>query len=521
MRGFRFGLGANVGGSAAGSSIRPVFRAERKTASDCDADGEVLRHRAAGRRAPSVETTERPSVSRRVFGTREASAKQQCLNSKAGRWLGGFICRLDAQRSARRGGERAFGHAAAESVAAVRLQLESDDSLRQRGADACRRRLCRVADGAGTVHGRVNWSDVKAGDGRTMSGARLLDLRSDCPLPAVLPAVSCSTSRFLTRSDPPSPLVFPTNAGLLGFSSESGNGFEARRPPHVEPFIDSLDGTQRLRPREHATRTRGTGIGLHPSFSSTLASAHRSHDGLRLETVGDPQEVISFRWPLTTGGLVLGQAPAVPRPAPDVRLGRGDREARGTAQRGRALAGRAAPGREPAGRGPTARRCGLRRRAAAPADGGHRRAAADVPGGGPAAGYRGPPERRGRPPAAHLEAATSEGGSVGRELPVGALFASMGSVGIHGPGAGGRTHNGLRRGHRRVGRRGDGPATTARERRAAGFSNAAGGRRRHPRPTPSTWPPSTYPAVRWQCSPASGTTDDTQGGDRTRRTDGG
>ena len=125
-----------------------------------------------------------------------------------------------------------------------------------------------------------------------------------------------------------------------------------------------------------------------------------------------------------------------------------------------------------------------------PADGDHQRAAADVPGGGPAAGYRGPPERRGRPPAAHLEAATSEGGSVGREPPSGRALCVHRSVGIHGAGAGGRTHNGPRRGHRRVGDGATtGRATTARERRAAGFSNAAGGRRRHPRPTPSTWPP--------------------------------
>ena len=53
---------------------------------------------------------------------------------------------------------------------------------------------------------------------------RLADLRVGCPLPAVLPAVSCTASRFLTRSDPQSPLVFPTNTGFLGFSVESRTG---------------------------------------------------------------------------------------------------------------------------------------------------------------------------------------------------------------------------------------------------------------------------------------------------------
>ena len=51
-----------------------------------------------------------------------------------------------------------------------------------------------------------------------------VDVPLGCPLPAVLPAVSRSIRRFLTRSDPQSPSVFPTNAGFLGDFAESGTG---------------------------------------------------------------------------------------------------------------------------------------------------------------------------------------------------------------------------------------------------------------------------------------------------------
>ena len=51
-----------------------------------------------------------------------------------------------------------------------------------------------------------------------------VDVPLGCPLPAVLPAVSRSVRRFLTRSDPQSPSVFPTNAGFLGDFAESGTG---------------------------------------------------------------------------------------------------------------------------------------------------------------------------------------------------------------------------------------------------------------------------------------------------------
>ena len=51
-----------------------------------------------------------------------------------------------------------------------------------------------------------------------------VDVPLGCPLPAVLPAVSRSVRPFLTRSDPQSPSVFPTNAGFLGDFAESGTG---------------------------------------------------------------------------------------------------------------------------------------------------------------------------------------------------------------------------------------------------------------------------------------------------------
>ena len=51
-----------------------------------------------------------------------------------------------------------------------------------------------------------------------------VDVPLGCPLPAVLPAVSRSVRRFLTRSDPQSPSVFPTNAGFLGDFAEFGTG---------------------------------------------------------------------------------------------------------------------------------------------------------------------------------------------------------------------------------------------------------------------------------------------------------
>ena len=56
-------------------------------------------------------------------------------------------------------------------------------------------------------------------DGWTTSEVRL-----GSPLPAVLPAVSRSASRFLTRSDPHRPPISPTNTGFPGFFVESRTG---------------------------------------------------------------------------------------------------------------------------------------------------------------------------------------------------------------------------------------------------------------------------------------------------------
>ena len=143
---------------------------------------------------------------------------------------------------------------------------------------------------------------------------RRKDSAVDVPLGCPLPAVSRSVRRFLTRSDPQSPSVFPTNAGFLGDFAESGTG--------RSPAPAARQAVPRLAPRETAPpparthhRIHGTGIALHPSFSSNLG----------------------VRAPLARRGPT----------------------------------GRPVPGREPAGRGP---RPTLRSApsSCAPADGGHR-----------------------------------------------------------------------------------------------------------------------------------------------------
>ena len=74
-----------------------------------------------------------------------------------------------------------------------------------------------------------------------------VDVPLGCPLPAVLPAVSRSVRRFLTRSDPQSPSVFPTNAGFLGDFAESGTGSATGREP--EPAtVDAPRASNRARP---------------------------------------------------------------------------------------------------------------------------------------------------------------------------------------------------------------------------------------------------------------------------------
>ena len=141
-----------------------------------------------------------------------------------------------------------------------------------------------------------------------------VDVPLGCPLPAVLPAVSRSVRRFLTRSDPQSPSVFPTNAGFLGDFAESGTGSKpgTRGTSSRSSALSTGDSTSA---GANTHRIRGTGIALHPSFSSNLG----------------------VRAPLARRGPT----------------------------------GRAVPGREPAGRGP---RPTLRSTpsSCAPADGGHR-----------------------------------------------------------------------------------------------------------------------------------------------------
>ena len=70
-----------------------------------------------------------------------------------------------------------------------------------------------------------------------------MDVPLGCPLPAVLPAVSRSVRRFLTRSDPQSPSVFPTNAGFLGDFAESGTGSKLGRPKG-SLGVSRLDGKE-------------------------------------------------------------------------------------------------------------------------------------------------------------------------------------------------------------------------------------------------------------------------------------
>ena len=112
---------------------------------------------------------------------------------------------------------------------------------------------------------------------------RLADLRVGCPLPAVLPAVSCTASRFLTRSDPQSPLVFPTNTGFLGFSVESRTGSKpgTRGTSSRSSALSTGDSTSAR--REHTTGSAGPESRFTHRSRPTSAFAHRSHDAVRLD----------------------------------------------------------------------------------------------------------------------------------------------------------------------------------------------------------------------------------------------
>ena len=70
--------------------------------------------------------------------------------------------------------------------------------------------------------------------------------------------------------------------GFLGFR-RIPNGFETRHPRHVKPFLGSLHGRQHLRRREHTTGSAGPESRFTHRSRPTSASAHRSHDAVRLD----------------------------------------------------------------------------------------------------------------------------------------------------------------------------------------------------------------------------------------------
>ena len=107
-----------------------------------------------------------------------------------------------------------------------------------------------------------------------------VDVPLGCPLPAVLPAVSRSVRRFLT---PAEPLGFPNECGVSWGFRRILNGFEARHPRHVKPLLGSLHGRQHLRRREHTTGSAGPESRFTHRSRPTSASAHRSHDAVRLD----------------------------------------------------------------------------------------------------------------------------------------------------------------------------------------------------------------------------------------------
>ncbi|MCY4511438.1 MAG: hypothetical protein OXG35_31410 [Acidobacteria bacterium] len=70
----------------------------------------------------------------------------------------------------------------------------------------------------------VTFDDVTAFTQAELAAWTTSEVRLGSPLPAVLPSVSRSASRFLTRSDPHRPPISPTNTGVPGFFVESRRG---------------------------------------------------------------------------------------------------------------------------------------------------------------------------------------------------------------------------------------------------------------------------------------------------------
>ena len=122
-----------------------------------------------------------------------------------------------------------------------------------------------------------------------------VDVPLGCPLPAVLPAVSRSVRRFLTRYDPQSPSVFPTNAGFLGDFAESGTGSK----PGTR---GTSSRSSALSTGEHTTGSAGPESRFTHRSRPTSASAHRSHDAVRLD-VPFPDENLPALDPARRYGL--------------------------------------------------------------------------------------------------------------------------------------------------------------------------------------------------------------------------
>ena len=113
------------------------------------------------------------------------------------------------------------------------------------------------------------------------------------PLGCPLPAVSRSVRRFLTRSDPQSPSVFPTNAGFLGDFAESGTGSKLRGRPRLQASaINRCDGLRSSVPLQ--TRTPG---GSHLLRSTGIQEVRLS---LRLST-GLLRPLDHHHFPTNTG----------------------------------------------------------------------------------------------------------------------------------------------------------------------------------------------------------------------------
>ena len=106
--------------------------------------------------------------------------------------------------------------------AGVRRMSRARAALRPPPVSDPRKRPARRTEGDGTPDDET--AEHQGAAKRTAPEGWRLDFWLGSPLPAVLPAVSRSASRFLTRSDPHRPPISPTNTGFLGFSSKSGTG---------------------------------------------------------------------------------------------------------------------------------------------------------------------------------------------------------------------------------------------------------------------------------------------------------